>query len=750
MFPFAGRWDINSLKEKYSRYIPRWLKDLFVFLRRFGFDKLFAYFLIAASVVCGVLTYGVLTRSVSLNVNPKYALILINIDLILLLALAILIAKKLVALWVARRKGLAGSKLHVRFVMFFGLLTVLPAILVAIFSVLFFNIGLQAWFSERVRTALDNSLAVSQAYVNEHKKLIKANAISMAIQLNQEIESLLTKDQEKFNQRLTQLTEERSLHEAIVFDHRNQVLGRSQFTFMLEFEMIPTWALEKARSLNVVVIDSQDSSRVRALIKLQDYDLFLYIGRSVDPMVLHHQENTRSAVSQYKHLEGQRSGLEIKFALIFIVICLLLLMVSIWIGLTFATNLSRPIRRLIIASEMVRRGDLSTRVEEEVDEQELLSLCRAFNRMTDQLSSQRHELIEANYQIDQRRQFMEAVLDGVTAGIIGLDKELKITHINPSAVKLLGIKNEFNIGQSINDIFPEVYEDIQNSLKCRRKFSEVQIEFKRWDQALTLLLRIVVERSGEEIKGVVLTFDDITELLAAQRKAAWSDIARRIAHEIKNPLTPIQLSADRLKRKYFDQIKEGNHIFQECIETIIRHVGIIGQMVNEFSSFARMPAPVMKNENIAEICKKTVFLQQNANPEISFLVDTSSIVTPFMMLCDRRLIEQALANLLLNSIDAIYERTSQNGRGEIIVKVMTQGNDLLVHVLDNGRGLPKENMYRLTEPYVTTKAKGTGLGLAIVKKIMEDHKGDLSLLRRKRGGTEVILRFKDANNVALS
>ncbi len=450
--------------------------------------------------------------------------------------------------------------------------------------------------------------------------------------------------------------------------------------------------------------------------------------------MLAHLEETQRAVAQYQRTENQRSGLQVTFALIFLLVAMLFLVAAVAIGIHFAAQLAEPISRLATAAERVRAGDLAARVPEGERDDELASLSRAFNRMTNQIESQQRELIEANRQLDERRRFTETVLTGVSAGVIGLDRMGRIHLPNRSASALLGVDLEQSIGEDLAEVAPEMAGLLDTAERRPDRLAQSQVQLGRGNSTRTLLVRIAAEHDEREISGFVVTFDDITELLSAQRKAAWADIARRIAHEIKNPLTPIQLSAERLRRRYLKEIKKDRETFPICTDTIIRHVGDIGRMVDEFSSFARMPAPVLKPENLGEIVQRAVFLQRTAHREIAF--ETSFPAHPVMLHCDARLVGQAVLNIVKNAIEAIEARTAADKNGDpghIRVSVDEAAGQVAVIVEDNGKGLPSQGRERLTEPYVTTRAKGTGLGLAIVKKIMEDHGGELMLEDRQNG-----------------
>lgn len=723
---------------------------------RFSLSRKVALALTAAATVCGVATYIAMTGTGSpFGPDPKTILVLLNIDLILLLTLGALIAWRLVRVWIERRQGSSGSRLHARMVAMFSLVAVAPAIIVALFSGAFFSFGLEYWFNDRVRTALDRSIAVSEAYLADHRQFIRADVLSMAKELDR-IGPRLLEDPKAFDSMLDELAVSRSLSEAIVLRGDGKVLARSKLSFVLEFDPLSHQSLQRAADGEVVIFTSDNSDRVRALSRLDSIvNAFVYVGRFVDSDVLTHMDMLSRAVDDYRRLDSQRSGIQITFTMLYVIVALLLLLAAVWVGLTFANALARPISSLVGAAERVRSGDLSARVVEGPEGDEIASLSRAFNRMTGQLESQRSELIEANRQLDNRRRFTEAVLFGVSAGVMGLDPAGRIFLPNRSALDLLSCSLEDLSGKRLEHAVPEMAPLMAAIRAHGDRFVQDQVSIVRGGRARTLLVRITSERDAGEVQGYVATFDDTTELVNAQRAAAWTDVARRIAHEIKNPLTPIQLSAERLKRKYADDHKVEPDIFTACIDTIVRRVGDIRRMVDEFSTFSRMPAPVRLQQDLSEIVERTVSIQRAARPDLTFAVSLPE--DPAQAYCDAAQIEQAVTNLVLNSIAAIDGRDSSGdatldkGRIDITVDFDPERGHR-VQVADNGRGLPQEKLDRLTEPYVTTRARGTGLGLAIVKKIMEDHGGELSLSDRPGGGAlvELILPNSNAPNAAES
>ena len=725
------------------------LRPFMARVERMALGRKLAVALAVAAIAACIATYITLTTS-PLGTSTGSILLLLNIDLILLLGLGAIIARRIVQIWAERRRGSAGSRLHSRLVVLFSALSATPTIIVAVFSALFFNVGIESWFDERVRTAVKESLAVAEAYLREHQNVIRGDILAMANDLNRE-GPLLVNNPGRLSALVEAQTLLRSLNEAIVFDSAGRVIARSRLSFALEFEPVPNNAFERAREGEEVIFVSESEDRVRGLVKLEGlYDSFLYVGRFVDPQVVNHMEQTQGAVRAYEDLEARRSELQITFALVFVVVALLLLLAAVWVGLVIANQLARPISGLIAAAERVRAGDLAARVEEGPTNDELGSLSRAFNRMTSQLEDQRRELIEANRQADARRSFIETVLAGVSAGVIGLDSGMRINYPNRTASKLVASDLFAMIGHPMTDVVPEMVTLLEAAKRRPGRLHEDQIELVRDGRLRVLLVRIAAEREDGRSGGFVVTFDDITEQLAAQRKATWSDVARRLAHEIKNPLTPIQLSAERLRRKYLAEIKNDPQIFSTCIDTIIRQVDDIGGMIDEFSSFARMPAPVLKDWDLVEIARRALFLQQNANPGIVYADDLPT--QELRLMCDARQVGQALTNLMLNAADSIKERlagvTAGNpgtGPGEVRVRITRDAGRILLTVEDNGLGLPKDQRHRLTEPYVTTKSTGTGLGLAIVRKIMEDHGGELMLEDRAGGGASVSLIFRGAD-----
>lgn len=723
-------------------------KEKSVFLRyakKMGFGPKSSFVVAMLSIGFGIATYKSLTLE-----NTEITRLLLIADVVFVFVLAVIVGQRLTRMWRRSQKGAAGSLMRRRVLRLFSLIAVAPALMVAMFSALFFNIYFQKHFSEPVNQAVGESMVVAEAYIKEHIQNIRADLLAMAAQLNRAPLDALN-NRKRFDTFLTTQVNVRGLSEAVVINRKQQIISRSELSFVMEFDKLSAKIMNEAAKGDVVVVAKENDDRVRALVRLDRLlDSYLYVGRFIDPIVLGHLEKTRKAAADYETLRNEGFGIQIQFAVIFIVVSLMVVLAAVWFGLAISSRLVGPIEGLVDAAEKISDGDLNTRVDESLAYDEMGTLTRAFNRMTSQLSYQRDELTKTNDMLDERRRFMETVLAGVTAGVIGLDKDGNVTIPNRTATRLLNITAARMIGKPFEKAAPEM-AFLLNEVRLRpNRIAQSQINLDEGGVSKNLLVRVAAEISETGIQGFVVTLDEITDLVSAQRIAAWGDIARRIAHEIKNPLTPIQLSAERLKRKYRKEITSDTEIFDKCTDTIIRQVGDIGQMVDEFSAFARMPAPDMKNETIAELLEQAVFLQKVAHPNITFDFDPDW--PPSDVLCDAAQINRVFTNLLQNACDAIEGRSAEDKKqetGQIRIKLKHLDKDVLkVSFTDNGRGLPKENRDRLLEPYVTHREKGTGLGLAIVSKIMEEHGGSLRLEDAEGRGAKVTLSFKLNNSIA--
>lgn len=714
---------INSLPAEERKLLFDRLSGLW---RRFRLGRILGIALPVAALVAGIATYVALSDTDPLGSQPEDILYLLYIDFVLLLALAFVVIRRIVKLWLARRRGSAGSRLHSRLSFLFGLVAVAPTIFVLLFSVLFISSGIQDWFSERVANTLEAANSVAQGYLKEHQQNIRTDVLRVARDLNRDA-PLLQGNPRLLNQAVNLQAQLRGLTEAIVFDGTGKVLARSGLTYALEFEIIDNAYIESARAGEVPIFLNESEDRVRALVRLDNFfDAYLFVGRFVDATVLSHTQRTRDAVDEFYKLKDKSTDIQISFTLIFLLVALLLVTAAVWMGLNVATDLSRPISELIAAVGKVGEGDLSARVRELPPDDEIGSLSRAFNRMTDQLADQRRELVQTNQQLDERRQFTETVLSGVSAGVIGVDRKGRIDLPNKSAARLLGIEIGNMIGQPLEKMIPEVAALFREAKRRGAQPIESQIKIERGGDVRTLLVAIAVEQLKGKIIGYVVTFDDVSDLLEAQWKGAWADVARRIAHEIRNPLTPIQLSAERLKRKYMNEITSDKETFEICTDTIVRRVDDIGRMIEEFSNFARMPAPILRLENLSELARQAMFLQRNSHPHIDFAAVMPQ--EPVFAHCDGRQLAQVVTNLLQNAVESLdRDDAPRDERPRVILRLTNENDRTIIEVEDNGPGLPKEGREKLTEPYVTTRQTGTGLGLAIVRKIMEDHGGTLVL-----------------------
>lgn len=705
-----------------------------------------AFLLAASAIVSGTATFGLMTGTSTGTGTPdpgKLEAFLIA-DLVILLLLALVIVLRIVHMWAQRRQGMAGSALHMRLVIMFSALAVTPAILVTVFAALFLNFGFNSWFSDRVKTAVDASQAVAAAYFEEHIQSIGADVMSMAADLNRD-QVLLSANPNLLNLALSNYAKEHNLTEASVISRLGEVLARGETELpTIGVGRIPPNAIERANRGELVVLTATDADQVRALMRLEAYSsAYLLVGRFVDAQVLTNMDKVRQAAQTYLRMEESGGKIQITFVAIFAMVSLLLLFAAVWIGMALANQMVRPISRLIVASAQISGGNLSKRVKVDDTIGELGSLTTAFNAMTSRLEQQQDGLMQMNRTLDERRRFTETVLAGVSAGVIGLDQDGCIDLPNRSASHLLETDLQAARGQELGNIIPEMAAALADVKANPDRAVHDEIIISREGQPDRVLnLTMAAELLDGDVIGFVATFDDMTELQSAQRKAAWAGMARRIAHEIKNPLTPIQLAAERLKRKYLKQIVEDPDTFTTCTDTIVRQVDDLRRMVDEFSSFARMPQAVLRPENLSELCRQTVFLERNRAEGIT--IDTDFPDEDVTISCDAQQITRVLTNILKNASEAVSESgRDQDGwiRISLTQQAVRKGLRTTVLVEDNGPGLPETDLVRLTEPYVTTRDKGTGLGLAIVKKIMSEHGGDLKLENRVEGGARAVLTF---------
>ena len=702
----------------------------------FSEDRL-AYISILFTLAMGAVTAYALTRVDYLSNDTDTLIWLVVIDALALLVLGTLVGRQIWRLWSERRQRLAGHQLHWRMAVLFGGVTTFPALIVTLFALFIVDYSLRGWFAERISTAVNESVRVAESYFDEHARSISGEVLIMANDINREAYRLVGKGN-LMGRYLSDQAALRNMADAIIFDGTGQVLAKSQFAFAITFANLNSSWVEQARKGEVVILRADETNKLRAVVKLNGYvDAYLLVGRFIDSKVLRAMDQTRLAASDYQQLGFQQLDLQISFAVLFGIVLLLILIASLWIGLNLATAIVGPLGSVIHVAEQVRRGNLSQRVPDDLQLEEVSRLGSAFNRMLDELARSREQLVQANTQIDQRREFTEAVLGGVSSGVIGLDRYGKVTLPNATARSLLAKSDTDLIGKKLVEVIPEFRGLLGIINQKRRRFGEEQIILQRQNSHLILRARIVSEVIEGRVIGYVVTFDDVTGLLSAQRKAAWSDIARRIAHEIKNPLTPIQLASDRLLKKYRPDDKKAADQFEEYVQIITRQVDDIGRMVDEFSAFARMPQPEMDRHSLLGIVNGQISLF--AGRDLSLDVEIDDANNYYATICDAGLVRQALTNLLQNAKDSMDEHRIASPT--IRIRLQSEDDMIAIIVTDNGPGFPDMDFEKLLEPYVTTRQKGTGLGLAIVSKIMEDHGGAIHLGNAENGGALVCLKF---------
>jgi two-component system nitrogen regulation sensor histidine kinase NtrY len=626
----------------------------------------------------------------------------------------------------ARRRGRAGSRLHVQIVGLFAVIAAVPTVLVSVVASTTLDRGLDRFFSTRTRAMIEQSMIVANAYVSEHAEAIRGDLLAMAFDLGR-AKSIFDSDRDQFQKIVSAQAAGRNLSAAILLKSDGSTVDKAAVTVDKKVVLPTPDLLAEVNETEPRVALIPEDNHLAAVVKLRGYDdLYLYGARILDPRVVAQLRATQESVGEFANLEARRLGIQIAFGLMFAIIALIVLLSSAWIGLDFANRLVAPIRRLIGAANVVSTGNLDIQVPVRRSEGDLARLGETFNKMTQELRTQHEDIVRARDLIDSRRRFTEAVLAGASAGVIGVNADGRISILNRSAERLTGRSEVEVLGLPLAQVAPELAEIFEAARNGNQRLVQRQLAVTRDGQERNYSVRVTSEQATEAEHGYVITIDDITELVLAQRSSAWADIARRIAHEIKNPLTPIQLSAERLRRKYSKTISDDPAVFEQCTETIVRQVDDIKRMVDEFSRFARMPKAVLADEDVADTVRQAVFLLRVAHPDIDFDVELEAETMPARF--DRRLISQALTNIIKNATEAIGAvPPAELGRGRIVVRAQRDGKDVVIDVIDNGIGLPRENRSRLLEPYVTTREKGTGLGLAIVGRILEEHGGRLEL-----------------------
>ncbi len=700
---------------------PNWLG---YFFRSGGFTApvVIALALIGLGLV--IATMIVLNRS---SVSPGVILFpLIIADFAYLILLFGLIAWRVIALIGTRRSESAGAVLHLRLTGLFAVVAIAPTITVAVFAAVSLYFGFEAQFSDKVRSVVNNSAVTALAYQREHRNAISGGVLGFANDMNRA--GALGYSPEVVREQLRRQQTLRGFPEAYLINGARDIVGRGEFSYQFTYDQPTEEQITSARLGDLVIFEDPEKSEIRALVYLTNMvDTYLYVSRPIDSAVLELVERTAATVGEYQQFDESRGRVITRYALIYFGFAILVITAAIWLGLWFAERLSRPIGVLAGAAQRVGEGDLDVRVPENQSGDEVALLASIFNRMTAQVKGQRDALVDANRESEERRNFTETVLSGVSAGVIGLDAHGNVELANQAARTILGIVED-PTGKTLSDFAPAAVDIFEKASTSVAGSALSQVEMTINGQHRELLVRVSARSSRDIDQGYVMTIDDLTALVSAQREAAWGDVARRIAHEIKNPLTPIQLSAERLKRKFGKLAGAEAEGLNRYADVIVRQAGDIRRMVDEFSRFARMPEPAAETVEIVDLVRDAILLQSAAREDITF--DRRGDEGPVSLNLDKTMVHQALTNLLKNACEAIDGRLEQlpefAGSGQVRVTIDI-GEVIAISIEDNGVGLPGAERARLTEPYVTTRQKGTGLGLAIVKKIAEQHQGALTL-----------------------
>ncbi|WP_425374090.1 ATP-binding protein [Microvirga calopogonii] len=691
------------------------------------------YVAVPMALASALLTFLILAGATPIpptNSIVQWVFILNGILIVLLLGIVAWQSQKIIR---ARREGAAAAGLHVRIVGLFTLVAGVPAILIAGAASVSFERGLDSRLTSTIKDLMTNTVAIAYSYREMQCRTLARETLLMASDLSRAL-NLYDADQKFFREFMSSRARSLGLPVAMVVEPNGSILERIVGKALPDLPE-PTQAdLEDVNTEEPICLLPGNGNILRSVLKLSDSKgRILYVAREVDRQAMEFPAVAENGVAFYAALDQKKAGLQFAFASMFILIALIVLLSAVWFGLNFANRLVAPIRRLIHATDQVATGNFYVQVPVKRGEGDLGHLGETFNKMTSELRRQHDGLTAASDLMDRRRRFTEAVLAGVSAGVIGVNARGQITIVNPSTEALLGSSHKELLGQPITMVLPEVTPLVEEMSQGRQRLMQQQIHISRKGKERTINVRVTSEQARGGQRDLVITLDDITDLVLAQRTSAWADVARRIAHEIKNPLTPIQLSAERIRRKYGKVITTDREVFDQCTDTIVRQVDDIKRMVDEFSSFARMPKPTIGDEDLAETIRQVIFMMKIAHPEIQFVdqVPPGSLIAPF----DRRLVSQAVTNIVKNATEAIAA-VPENERGQAQISVLlddTHPDYLILAVTDNGKGFPVEGRQRLLEPYMTTREGGTGLGLPIVAKILEDHGGGMELADNPAG-----------------
>jgi two-component system nitrogen regulation sensor histidine kinase NtrY len=705
--------------------------------RRRGWMRRLGYLAAILSLLSVSATFFILLGLTSIEPTGQVVAWALVANGVFLLALLVAVAWEIRRLFRARRRGEAGARLHVRIVALFAVVAVIPAVLVAVVANITFAQGADHWFSSRTQQMVEASRNVAEQYIDAQLSSLGEVTRALKGDIEDAQPLFLGADWENFQRALDPLPTLYNVKGVVLIDDAGEAVAAAPPGDQIDLPAPPPSLIARAVAnapdafvtspTPVTRADGVLTAFAAGMVMLDNYGgLLLYVVAEFQPQAVAYMQAAAENTAAYQELLDIRSGMQLVFGLIYFGVALMVLAAAIWMGLAVANRLVSPIGRLITAADNVAKGDLSVEVPVRHSDGDLATLGESFNEMTHQLAGQRAELLSASEQNDSRRRFIEAVLSGVTAGVIGVDGEERVTVFNRSALNLIDRGGPAMLGAQIRGLVPELGPVLEDAARDRRREHRDQITLLRAGKSRTINVRVTTERSSAEGTGYVITLDDITDLLAAQRTSVWADVARRIAHEIKNPLTPIQLSAERLRRKFGARIEEDRDVFDQCTDTIIRQVADIGRMVDEFSAFARMPKPSLEVVDIREGLRDAVFLMQVGHPDVDVTVDIPD--EPMTGRFDVRLLSQMITNLIKNGVEAIEALDPPAERGHVEVCGSTTEGAVIVEVIDDGIGLPRENRQMLLEPYMTTREKGTGLGLAIVRKIVEDHSGTVELL----------------------
>ncbi len=685
------------------------------------------FLLVLLGPALAVLTFFALGPA-NLGAESSALRLILLADIVYVLLVAALILARVLRMVADRRRQSAGSRLHLRLTGVFAFVALVPTILVAVFAVLNLNIGLEGWFSDRVRNVVGSSLSAAQAYEEEHTAALTEDAQKLAAYLNVAKQSTFFLSDGDVRPVLTQgqAAVQRGLKEVFLIDGGGELKTRGERSYLFDFDEPTADQLARAKAGETVIIEDWANDEFRALVHLDAFaDRYLYVSRTVDGKLLSLLDDTKQTVALYQQLEAERGRVLFNFGLLYLGFALILVLAAVWLGLWFAERLSRPIGRLAAAASRVGAGDLEVQVAEEEGDDEIATLGRIFNQMTHQLKGQREALMQNHSQTEGQRRLFDSVLSNVTAGVIGLNPEGRIDFSNRAAARLLDMTGATD--QPLVQAVPE-FGDLFDRLREGQGAVQEEIRLTRQGKLESLLVRMTPRRTGGgRVEGYVVAFDDVTDLVSAQRMAAWGDVARRIAHEIKNPLTPIQLSAERIKRKFRREVAEPEEL-EALADVIVRQTNDLRRIVDEFSKFARMPEPDRREADLVDLVRAAAMLQENGQPGVKFRKALPD--QPVLLEIDGTMIGQALTNLIKNAgeaIESLQEKGAPVGLvPEIRIEMLSDGEGATITIADNGIGLPPDRA-RLFEPYVTTREKGTGLGLPIVKKIIEEHGGTLTL-----------------------